>query len=340
MTSPASEPIRRAVTFGEAMIRVTPPFNERLESSTTWTPTVGGTELNVAAGLRILGVRTAWVSALPENALGRFIARSAAAGRVDTDGMVWVDEDEGRAGLYFLEEGTVPRPSSILYDRKDAAIATVDPARYNWPALLDGAGLLHVTGITLALSPNARQAAIDALRTAHELGVAVSFDPNYRSRLWSVEEAGEAFREAMPYVDILFASEDALESFFDIRGEGETLMREAIDTLGIDTITMTAKRGETSRELVIRSVAMNARGESAASAEVAIEVVDRIGGGDAYAAGFLAEYLAGSGDLHRAVAMGNAASAIKHTMPGDFLRATREEIEAVAFGDRHGLLQR
>ncbi len=170
MTSPVSGPIGRAVTFGEAMIRVTPPFNERLESSTTWTPTVGGTELNVAAGLRILGVRSAWVSALPDNALGRFIARSAAAGRVDTDGIAWVDEDEGRAGLYFLEEGTVPRPSSILYDRKNAAIATVDPARYDWPALLDGAGLLHVTGITLALSPNARRAAMDAMRTANELG--------------------------------------------------------------------------------------------------------------------------------------------------------------------------
>lgn len=339
MTSPVSTPIGRAVTFGEAMIRVTPPFHERLESSTTWTPTVGGTELNVAAGLRILGVRSAWVSALPDNALGRFIARSAAAASVDTDGIVWVDE-EGRAGLYFLEEGTVPRPSAILYDRKDAAIATVDPARYDWPALLDGAGLLHVTGITLALSPNARRAAMDALRTAHELGVTVSFDPNYRSRLWGVDEAGAAFREAMPYVDVLFASEDALETFFGIRGEGEALMRDAIETLGVDTITMTAKRGDTSRELVIRSVAMNARGETATSAEVAIEVVDRIGGGDAYAAGFLAEYLAGSGDLDRAVAMGNAASAIKHTMPGDFLRATREEIEAVAFGDHDGLLQR
>lgn len=340
MTSPASGSIGRAVTFGEAMIRVTPPFHERLESSTTWTPTVGGTELNVAAGLSILGVRSAWVSALPDNALGRFIARSAAAARVDTDGITWVDEDEGRAGLYFLEEGTVPRPSSILYDRKDAAIATVDPARYDWPGLLDGAGLLHITGITLALSTNARQAAMDAIRTAHERGVTVSFDPNYRSRLWGVDEAGAVFREAMPYVDVLFASEDALETFFGIRGEGEALMREAIDALGIDTITMTTKRGDTSRDLAIRSVAMNARGESATSAEYTIEVVDRIGGGDAYAAGFLAEYLAGSGDLARAVALGNAASAVKHTMPGDFLRATREEIEAVAFGDHHGLLQR
>jgi 2-dehydro-3-deoxygluconokinase len=340
MTSPLSEPITRAATFGEAMIRVNTSFHERLESSSTWIPTVGGTELNVAAGLRILGVPAAWVSALPENALGRFIARAAAAARVDTDGIAWVDEDEGRAGLYFLEEGTIPRPSSILYDRKDAAIATVDPSRYDWPALLDGVGLLHVTGITLALSPNARRAAMDAMRTAREIGVIVSFDPNYRSRLWSMDEAGEAFAEAMPYVDILFASDDALHAFFGLNGESETLMRHALEMLGIDTITLTAKRGETSRDLAIRSVAMNTRGEMAESHEYAIEVVDRIGGGDAYAAGFLAEYLAGSGDLDRAVALGNAASAIKHTMPGDFLRATREEIESVAFGDHTGLLQR
>lgn len=340
MTSPARTPITRAVTFGEAMIRVNTLFNERLESSATWHPTVGGTELNVAAGLRILGVPTAWVSALPENALGRFIARSASAARVETDGIVWVDEEEGRAGLYFLEEGTVPRPSSILYDRKDAAIATTDPSEYDWPALLDGAGLLHVTGITLALSANARQAAMDAMRTAHELGVIVSFDPNYRSRLWDKDAAGAAFAEAMPYVDVLFASDDALHEFFGINGEGEALMRHALEMLGVDTITLTAKRGETSRDLAIRSVAMNVRGEVAQSHEYAIEVVDRIGGGDAYAAGFLAEYLGGSGDLNRAVAMGNAASAVKHTMPGDFLRATRDEIEDVAFGDHHGLLQR
>lgn len=337
---PPRAPITRALTFGEAMIRVVPPHHERLESSTTWLPTVGGTELNVAAAMRILGLRSAWVTALPDTGLGRFIARAASAGGVDTDGIVWVGEDEGRAGLYFLEEGTIPRPSSIVYDRADTAIANVNPARYDWPSLLQGVGLFHTTGISLALSPHARRATMEAMRTAREMGITVSFDPNYRSRLWTMEEAAAAFAEVMPDVDILFASEDALHGFFGIEGEGEDLMRRAIDALGIDTITLTAKRGETSRNLAIRSVAMNARGEAAISSEFSIEVVDRIGGGDAYAAGFLAEYLAGSGDLARSVTIGNAASAIKHTMPGDFLRATRKEIEDVAFGEDHRLLHR
>lgn len=339
-TSLARRPVSRVLTFGEAMIRVTPPFHERLESSMSWNPTVGGTELNVAVAMRLLGIRSSWVSVLPDTGLGRFIGRAAASARVDIDDVTWVEEAEGRTGLYFLDDGTVPRTSTILYDRRDSAFARFPADRYDWSRLLDGVDLFHVTGITLAVSPSARQAAMDAMRTARELGIIVSFDLNYRSRLWDKNEAKAAFAEAIRYAGVLFASPDALHTFFGIQGEGEGLLRNAHAALDVGLISVTAKAGDTSRQLTIRSSAMDAQGNAATSPDQLIEVVDRIGGGDAYAGGFLAEYFAGSGDLGRSLAMGNAASAIKHTMPGDFLRSTRAEIETVAFGGGSGLLQR
>jgi 2-dehydro-3-deoxygluconokinase len=328
------------LTFGEAMIRVTPPFNERLESSLYWRPTVGGTELNVAVALRILGIESVWVSALPETSLGRHISRAAASAQVDISDLIWVKEDEGRTGLYFLEEGVVPRASTILYDRKDSAFAKLPPERYDWPSLMEGVDLFHVTGITLAVSPYARQSAMEAMREARDRGAVISFDLNYRARLWSKAEASEAFAEAIRYADVLFASPDALKEFFGIEGEGDVLLRNALDELGVGLISVTTKWGETSRQLMVRSEAMTADGMRASSGDQMIEVVDRIGGGDAFAGGFLAEYFAGSGDLARALAVGSAASAIKHTMPGDFLRATKEEIEDIAFGGQHALLRR
>lgn len=337
--SPARK-LTRALAFGEAMIRVTPPLNERLESALYWRPTVGGTELNVAVALRVLGVESAWVSALPDTPLGRHISRAAASAQVDIDNVIWTAEDEGRTGLYFLDEGTAPRGSAILYDRRDSAFARMSPDRYDWPALLDGVDLFHVTGITLAVSDAARTAAMDAMRAARERGITVSFDLNYRSRLWSKEEAAKAFADAIRHADILFASPEALHGFFGLEGEGDDLLRATTDALGVDVVSVTEKWGDLSRQLNTRSRAMTASGESATSADQLIEVVDRIGGGDAYAAGFLAEYLAGSGDLARSLAMGNAASAIKHTMPGDFLRSTRKEIEDVAFGGPGGVLRR
>lgn len=327
------------VTFGEAMIRLTPPGNERLERTISLDVTIGGSELNVAIGAVCLGRPARWVSALPRNPLGRMIERQARASGVDVSGIHWVDESEGRAGVYFLEEGVDPRPSAITYDRKDTAIARVQPGTFDWQALLDGASLFHVCGITLAISPGARAEAMEAVRIANANGVPVSFDLNYRSKLWSEAEAREAFAEIVPKVDILFASRGDLRRFFDIDGTHEEVLREAIRKLGVAAATLTRKRAKGARRLKLMSMAMGS-GEVLASTDWRnIEVVDRVGGGDAYAAGFLDSYLDNPEQLSRAVALGNAASALKHTTAGDFLCATREEVEAVVAGDGK-LLQR
>jgi 2-dehydro-3-deoxygluconokinase len=326
-------PRKPVVTFGEAMIRLTPPGHERLERTISLDVTVGGAELNTAIGLVCLRRGARWVSALPRTPLGRLIEREARANGVDTSGIHWVEEHEGRAGVYFLEEGVDPRPSAVTYDRKDTAIAKVRPGTFDWPALLEGASALHISGITLALSPGARSEAMEAVKAANARDVLVSFDLNYRSKLWSEAEAREAFAEIVPKVDILFASRTGLRTFFDIDGSHEEVLEEAIRKLGVAAVTLTRKRAKGALRLRIMSMALGASGVLASTDWRNIEVVDRLGGGDAYAAGFLDAYLDNPDQLSRAIALGNATSALKHTMPGDFLCATREEIEAVVAGD-------
>jgi 2-dehydro-3-deoxygluconokinase len=322
------------------MIRLTPPNHERLERTLSLDLTVGGAELNTAVALRCLDVPSAFVTVLPENGLGRLIDRSARAHGVDTSGIIWVDERDGRAGLYFLEEGTDPRPSAVTYDRQETAISRVTPGAFDWHALLDGAASLHLSGITLALSDGCRAESMTAVRTANALGIPVAFDLNYRSKLWSEANARAAFIEIVPMVDLLFASRGALETFFALVGTHEEVMRQAIERLGVAVVTMTRKKAKGSRRLKLQSMAMGQNGVLVENAWRTVEVRDRLGGGDAYAAGFIAGYLENSANLSRAVALGAAASALKHTMPGDFLCATRAEIEAAASDTASALLQR
>jgi len=340
-TAPALHSLRRrVVTFGEAMIRLTPPANERLERTTSLDVTVGGAELNTAVALRCLGIPAAWISVLPDNGLGRMIARAAQANGVDVSGVRWVSEDDGRAGMYFLEEGVDPRPSAVTYDRKGTAISKIQPGSFDWQTLLEGAGALHISGITLAVSPGAHAEAMEAVRMASGLGVLVSLDLNYRSKLWSESEARAAFVEIIPLVDILFASRGGLDTFYGITGSHEDVLKLAIEKLGVAAVTLTRKRTKGSRRLKLQSFALGPSGVLAVSEWRDLEVVDRLGGGDAYAAGFLAGYLENPHGLTRAVALGTAASALKHTMPGDFLSATRAEIEAVAISSASVMLQR
>lgn len=330
----------RVVTFGEAMIRLTPSGNERLERSISLNVTVGGAELNTAVGLQCLGIQTSWVTSLPENGPGRMIARAAQANGVDVSGIQWVHEDAGRAGLYFLEEGVDPRPSAVTYDRKATAIANVKSGSFDWPKLLEGASAFHISGITLAVSTLARSESMEAVRVANSLGVPVSFDLNYRSKLWSEADAREAFVEIIPKVDVLFASRGGLRTFFGIEGSHEEVLRAAVAKLGVAAVTLTRKRAKGSRRLRLQSLALGASGVLVTSDWREVEIVDRLGGGDAFAAGFIAGYLDNPQALSRAVQLGAATSALKHTMPGDFLYATRQEIEAAMHASDSGVLQR
>ncbi|HJT77562.1 MAG TPA: sugar kinase, partial [Gemmataceae bacterium] len=175
------------VTFGEAMIRLSPPNYHRLEQARSLDVRTGGAELNTAVGLARLGRRTAWVSRLTDNPLGRLVANHAREAGVATDHVLWTNED--RIGLYFLEFGAAPRASSVLYDRKDSAIAHVRPGMIDWPAVFAGCRWFHVTGITPALGTTAAETTREALEAARAAGARTSIDLNYRAKLWGQAEA-------------------------------------------------------------------------------------------------------------------------------------------------------
>ena len=338
------------VTFGEAMLRLTPPGNERLERTQSLGISGGGAELNTATGLACFGIPTTFVTVLPDNPLGRWLVRSARAHGVDDAGIQLQPEDGGRMGVYFLEEAVDPRASAVTYDRANSAMARIEPGRFDWPTILQGAAAFHVSGITPALGPGCRTETLTAIRVARELGVPVAFDLNYRSKLWSEAEAADCFLEIVPGVDILFAGKGALRTFFHIEGQVADVLARARAELGIGVVAMPRKKNVGSRGVRLSSWALGPSGELARAPWVETEIVDRLGGGDAFAAGFLAGYLearvagddelAADLDLSRAVALGTAASALKHTVPGDFLCVSRPEIEAVASGVEAGTLQR
>src|SRR6476619_1318765 len=177
------------ITFGEAMVRLSPPNFSRLEQARSLDVQVGGAELNTAVGLARLGRKTAWVSRLTDNPLGRRIANHGREAGVCTDHVVWTDDD--RVGLYFLEFGAAPRASSVLYDRKNSAIAGVRPGMVPWASVLAGAKWFHVTGITPALGTGAAEATREAMQAARAAGLKTSIDLNHRVKLWSNADAGK-----------------------------------------------------------------------------------------------------------------------------------------------------
>lgn len=330
----------QVVTFGEAMVRLTPPGNERLERTLSLDLTVGGAELNAAVTLACLELPVSWVSRLPNLPLGRAIARGGRAAGVDLSDVQWVPESEGRAGVYFLEEASDPRPSAVYYDRAGSAFARMPPGAFDWPQILAGARALHISGITPAVGPGPRAETMAAIRAANAAGVPVAFDLNFRSKLWSEAEARACFVEIVPLVDILFASRGMLRTFFNIEGEHAAVLEAARTRLGLAVTVLSRKRGKVSRSVRLGSIAMGPDGQVVEGPWRDVEVVDRLGGGDAFAGGFIAGYITDHQDLMRALALGSAAQALKHTMPGDFLCATKAEIEAAVLTDEAGVLQR
>jgi 2-dehydro-3-deoxygluconokinase len=278
---------------------------------------VGGAELNTAVALSRLRRPAAWVSALTDNPLGRFIANQARLHGVDTSQIVWTDT--GKVGVYFVEVGAPPRPPSVLYDRKETAIALLPPTAIDWPALLAQARVLHTTGITPALSPQARQATAAAIAAARAAGCRVSFDVNYRARLWAPAEARAALDPLLRGVDLLFSSLDDLRTIFGLDGPPAEVALAARDRFGAGIVVTGLRDGPTDRRSLLLADRLYE------SAPTTFTPIDPLGAGDAYAAGFLAGWL--DGDLTRAVALGDALAALKHTMPGDLLTITPDEVE-------------
>src|SRR5258708_7871923 len=206
-----------AGTVGQAMVRLSPTNFWRLEQAQSLDLQVVGAELNPAVGVARLGRQTAWVSRLTDNPLGRLIANRARAAGVSTEHVVWTNED--RVGVYFLEFGAAPRASSVIYDRKGAAIANIKPGMVPWAKVFAGAKWFHVTGITPGLSASAAEVTKESLIAAKATGLQTSIDLNYRVKLWTPAEAGKCMADLLAYCDVLITTEEDIERVFGIKGK-------------------------------------------------------------------------------------------------------------------------
>jgi 2-dehydro-3-deoxygluconokinase len=331
------------VTFGEAMIRLSPPNFQRLEQTATLDVQVGGGELNVAVGVSRLGLKSAWVSRLPKNALARLMENRVRQAGVDTSHLVWAED--GRLGLYFVEFGAAPRPSAVLYDRAHSAISAIQPGEVDWKKALEGARWFHMSGITPALSDSAAAVTREALLAAQAAGVTVSYDLNYRGKLWSPAKAQAVQEPLMEYVDVLITTEEDTNIVFKIQAQGKT------DGKGFAQVSAESYR-EVAKKLQERfrfkAVAITLRenplvwrntwtaicyadGKFYDDVKYDLEIVDRIGSGDSFSAGFIYGSLVKQ-SYQAAVRYGNAFSALKHTNPGDFNWATLAEVESLLQG--------
>jgi 2-dehydro-3-deoxygluconokinase len=317
------------VTFGETMIRLSPPGHLRLEQTTSLDLSAGGAELNVAAGLARLGHPAAYVSRLPSNPLGRLIANKAREFGVDISHIVWAEGE--RAGLYFVEYGAEPRPTRVYYDRKESAFARIRPGMVAWKEALRGARLFHVGGITPALSASAFEAQEEAMRAAREAGCLVSYDVNYRAALWAVEEARARQLPLMEHVDILITSLPNQPGVKELvsglsADDPAAVARLVAEKFSFKAVFMTMRQSLSAQRASLTCLAF-AKGQIYTDRRYEIETVDPLGGGDACVAGFLAGYL--EGDVQAGVRLGNAFSALQQTAPTDLPWPTRAEVEAL-----------
>jgi len=337
--------MKQVVTFGEVMMRLSPPLHYRLPQAATLEVTYGGGDANVAAALAQLGVPAAHVSAFPANELGYAAANHLRRYGVDTTHCHFTEGH--RLGLYFLEVGASLRPSRIVYDRAESAFAHLDPASFDWDEILKDAGWLHWTGITPAISAAAAQATADAIAAARRLGVTVSADVNYRRNLW---QYGQRAQDVMPGLvagcDLVVCTEGDAEDLFSIKADADAA--NSFSSMS----QQLAQRFPT-----IRRVIATCRQTQSASHEriggllwdqgAFIEtpfydiapVVDRIGGGDSFISGFIYGSHAYE-DRARALSFATIASALKHTIHGDINLVTPAEVEHLMQGNLTGRLLR
>jgi len=303
------------LTFGETMLRLSPPRGQRLEAVREFEVVVGGAESNVATAAAQLGHDVRWVSRLPDSPLGRRVIRELRSNDVTTE-IVW--DDRHRLGTYYLEHGSDPRPVNVVYDRADSAFTHISEA--DLPiGTIEAADVVHTSGITPGLSDVTAEVTETLLETASDSSAAVSFDLNYRSKLWDREAARDTFESLFEHVDLLFAPERDVS---DVLGIDEAPEKQAVrlaDGYDVETVVITLG---SEGALALQD------GEIHRQSAIETETFDAIGTGDAFVGGFLAEHLAGSG-IGRRLAYGAATAALKRTIGGDAALITPDEVAAI-----------
>mgnify|MGYP000641970548 CR=1 FL=1 len=315
----------RVVTLGEAMVRLAPPNFKRIEQADTFDVELGGSELNTGVGLARLGHSVSWVSRFPLSPLGRLLANRVREAGVGVEDVLWSESD--RMGVYFLEFGAAPRASNILYDRADSAMSRIAPGMVDWSKAFAGADWFHVTGITPAISPTSREAVREALQAAKRLGVTVSLEVNFRSKLWTFEQAGQWLKESLPLADVLVTNPDEIEQFFGIDADSlPDAAEELVRQFPLQALAITLRETPSVWKNSFTAVGYS-RGKFHETRKFEVEIVDRLGSGDAFDAGLIHGLL--KNDLQLGLDYGVAMAALKHTIPGDLPWVTEDEVKSL-----------
>ncbi|ATY30650.1 sugar kinase [Sphingomonas psychrotolerans] len=324
--------------FGEVMLRLSPPGRELLLQTPKLEVIVGGAEANVATGLACLGHATRMISAVADNPLGGAVIGELRRRGVDTSR---VASEEGRLGLYFLTPGAGLRASEVVYDRAHSVFATRPADSWDWEVLLEGATRLHLSGITPALGHNTAEAAIAAAEAASVKGIPISFDGNYRAKLWEAWDSDPraVLTRLIGHADVLFGNHRDVSLLLGkpFSGDGSDRRREAAEAAfahfpKLQTIASTARHVDDADSHRV-SARVDTRGGAHQTDEILIAgIVDRIGAGDAFAAGVLHGLIESDGDARAAAKSGLALTALKHSLPGDASLFTRADLAAFEGG--------
>ncbi len=318
------------LSLGEVLLRLSPPNNERIVRGDIFEKQVGGAELNVVSGVSLLGLRTGMISKLPANAVGTFAKNKIRYSGVSDDYLVYDHEKDARLGVYYYENGAYPRKPGIVYDRMHTSINKINIDEFP-EEIYTSTRCFHTTGITLALSEQTRKTTIEMMKRFKEAGVLISFDVNFRGNLWTGTEAKACIEEILPYVDVFFCSEDTARLTFLKEGNVHEIMKSFTEEYPISIVAATQRTVHSPKVHSFGSVIYSAK-EDVFYEEAPyenIDVVDRIGSGDAYISGVLYGLLAHDGDCQKALQYGNATSSTKNTIPGDMPSSDLREIERI-----------
>lgn len=339
---------KQLVVFGEIMMRLQTHGHERFVQAREFDAYYTGAETNVAVSVANYGLRGYVVSKIPATEIGQACINYVRSFGVNTD---FVVRGGKRLGLFYLETGASQRPSNIIYDRAGSAVTELCVGEIDWEAVFDGKDWFHFTGITPALAPNLVDVTAEACRSAKRLGLTVSCDLNYRSKLWGRDEAQRAMTGLMEFVDVLICNEEDAEMVFGIRARDSEVARGQLGMPGYQEVA-----AELQRRFSLRHVAITLRESLSAtlngwsgllydgqsfyrSRRYEMWVVDRVGGGDAFAGGLVYALLTAT-PPQDALEFAVAASCLKHSIPGDFNLVTAAEVKALMRGDQSGRVRR
>ena len=340
----------RVITFGELMLRLQPFDYLRFRQTDRLEATFGGGEANVAVSLANYGLDAAYVTKLPSHSIGQWAVDSLRRYGVDTR---LITRGGDRVGIYFNEKGASQRPSVCIYDRAHSAIAEAKREDFDWDAIFTGADWFHFTGITPALGPGVAEICRDACKAAKAHGVKISCDLNYRGKLWTRDEARAVMTDLCQYVDVCISNEEDAKDVFGIEAENsdinsgrldregyKSVARQLAERFGFELVAITLRESHSASQNDWSGMLYNVqRDEFCFSKKYALHIIDRIGGGDSFGGGLIYSILSGK-NTQDAVEFAVAASALKHSIEGDYNMVTVDEVEKLAGGNGSGRVQR